>query len=591
MVLLQDTLIIDPVAKKNIESWLTGPYDEATKKEIEDLLKDHPQEISDAFYRDLDFGTGGLRGIMGVGCNRINKYTIRAATQALANYLHRLFPSITPSVFIGYDTRLNSRDFAVETAKVLAGNQIKVFFCDHPRPVPLVSFGCRYKKCQAGIMITASHNPAIYNGYKVYWSDGCQVLPPHDKGIISEYSRIKSFDQIKIGEFSSPNIVHMESEIDQAYMKAIEAYEYNRDLVQQEGKQLNIAYTSLHGTGINLLPKVLKSCGFTQLHLVEEQCKPDGNFPTIHFPNPEERSALKLGIELMLDLQTDILLATDPDCDRVGVTINHKGGVVLLTGNQVACLCLEYLCQTLSEQKKITHQTAFIKTIVTTELFRAIANKYGLPCFDVLTGFKFIGEKISQWEQELDSYQFIFGGEESFGYLLGTHVRDKDGVISSVLICEAALKAKLENKTLVDKLYDIYKKYGVYRESLITVEFEPTKQGMEKLANIMKLLRAQPPKVILGTPIVSIDDYLTGNKTWLASGKTDALTLPKSNVLTFNLADNTKLVIRPSGTEPKIKLYCGTVTNNPYSIDEGIEHCDVLATDYLKVMENFLLKQ
>lgn len=587
MALLQDSLALDATTKSNLDSWLNGSYDEATKNTIRQLMTDHPEEIADAFYRNLDFGTGGLRGIMGLGTNRINLYTIRFATQALANYLHRLFPSITPSVFVGYDTRNNSREFAEETAKVLAANNIRVFLCDNFRPVPILSFGCRYKKCQAAVMITASHNPANYNGFKIYWSDGGQVLPPHDKGIIAEYNQITSPSQVKITELSNSLIQRIENEIDQAYLTAIQSYQFNTDLVFREGKQLSIAYTSLHGTGIAIIPQALKRYGFTNLHLVEEQCRPNGDFPTVHCPNPEERSALKLGIELLLDEQTDILLATDPDCDRVGVVVNHKGGVVLLTGNQIACLCLDYLCQTLLDQKKISHKTAFIKTIVTSELFKTIANKYGLPCFDVLTGFKYIGEKITQWESE-GNYEFLFGGEESYGYLLGTHVRDKDAIVSSLLICETALKAKLENKTLVDKLNEIYKKYGVYREILKTIEFESSKQGIEKLNNAMKAIRAHPPKTILGTPVVSIDDYFIRTKTWLNSGKIESLILPKSNVIVFNLADNTKLVIRPSGTEPKIKLYCGTMTNNPYSVEEGIEHCDVLATDYLKVMENTL---
>jgi len=590
MTTVQNSVTFDNATKNNLDLWLNGNFDEKTKSEIRTMLQDNPQDIIDAFYRNLEFGTGGLRGIMGAGSNRLNVYTIKTATQGLANYLLKEFRGTTPSVFIGYDPRHHSKEFAEESAKVLAANQIKVFLFEDVRPVPMVSFGCRYKKCNAGIMITASHNPPEYNGYKVYWNDGGQVLPPHDKGIIDEVNNVTDINLIKTTSLPNPLVTMVGEEMDHAYLEAIQDLQFYPEINKKEGQKLHVVYSNLHGTGIKMVPKALKEWGFTDISYVESQEKPDGNFPTVHSANPEERATLKLGIELLFEKNGDLLLATDPDCDRVGIAVSHKNDVVLLSGNQVACLCLEHICQALVKKGGIPKNAAFIKTIVTTELFKAIADAYGAACFDVLTGFKYIGEKITQWSNEpANGYQFIFGGEESYGYLLGTLVRDKDAIISSALICEVALQAKLENKTLVDKLHELYEKYGVYRESLKSVNYPPTKLGMEQMDNAMKKMRSHPPHAILGTQVVSIDDYLTLTKTWLEDQRTEKLLLPKSNVIVFHLSDGTKLVVRPSGTEPKIKIYDGVVAKKFYTLSEGIEHCDVLCDDYIRVLENLLL--
>ncbi len=583
-----ETQMLDPAAQKNVQAWLDGNYDPASKEFIKKQLEENPQAVEDAFYCNLDFGTGGLRGLMGIGTNRMNLYTVRLATQGLANYLLKQHFGKRPAVFIGYDTRENSKEFAQEAALVLAANQIEVYLCKEFRPVPFISFGCRLNACNAAIMITASHNPPEYNGYKVYWGDGCQVLPPHDKGIIEEVRQISSIDQVKID--GSADLIHqVDQTLDQAYLAAVKELQCHPEITLAHGDKLSIIYTSLHGTGIAAVPELLQAWGLKNIHYVKEQCKPHGQFPTAHSPNPEDKTALKLGMEVLEELQGDLLLATDPDCDRVGIVINHKGKFTILTGNQVACLLLDYLCQSLTRQKRMPAKAAFIKTIVTSELFKAIANHYGCPCFDVLTGFKYIGEKITEWEKDPQGYNFVFGGEESLGYLCGTHVRDKDAVISSALICEMALQAKLEGKTLIDRLLELYTKFGVFRESLKSVNYPLTRAGMQQLDLAMKKLRKNPLKAVLGTPVVCIEDYKTSQCTFFDTGNVEPLTLPSSDVLVYHLKDGTKLVIRPSGTEPKIKIYCGTVSKTFYSLDEGIEHCDVLAEDYLRVLESLLL--
>ena len=589
MITLPESISLDDTTKKNVERWLTENYDEDTKNQIRELLEEHPQEVLDAFYTNLSFGTGGLRGIMGVGSNRMNVYTVRAATQGLANYLNKQHPGKESSVLVGYDSRLNSKLFAEETAKVLAANGIRVHLFQELRPVPLVSFGCRLKKCDAAVMITASHNPPQYNGYKVYWNDGAQVLPPHDQGIINEVNKITDTAQVKTTLLTHQLISMLGSEVDEAYLKAALNLQLYPEQNKQFGNTLHVTYSNLHGTGITLVPKILASWGFTQVHIVEKQKEPDGNFPTTPHPNPEEHAALKLGVEVMLETHSDILLATDPDADRVGVVVNLKGGPIFFTGNQIACICLEHILEALKAQNKMPRRAAVIKTIVTSDLFKAISDAYGVACFDVLTGFKYIAEKIHQWEQDPNGYQYLFGGEESYGYLLGTNSRDKDAVISCALICEVALQAKQQDKTLVDKLNDLYNKYGVYRDKLISLNLEDSKAGKERMKSIMQQIRSTPLQSILGTPVVKIDDYQNSTSVTLSSGKTETLTLPKSNVLVYYLADGTKLVIRPSGTEPKIKLYCSTHKLKAYTLEETIEHCDVLADEYLKTIKNRLL--
>lgn len=545
--------------------WLEGDYDEATKAEIRRLEKEDPQELEDAFYTNLSFGTGGLRGIMGVGTNRMNGYTVRAATQGLANYL---MTQQGKSVVIGYDSRHHSREFAEEAAKVLAANDIEVFIYKELRPVPIVSFGVLHKKATAGIMITASHNPPKYNGYKVYWDYGGQVLPPHDQGIIDEVNKITDNKQVKITDFSNRLIHEIDDEIDNAYIKTIRDLQYHPGDNHTHGKELKIVYSSLHGAGITMVPPALNDWGFTNLSIVKAQAAPDGDFPTVTSPNPEEHSALALGIEELKKVNGDLLIATDPDTDRLGCVVMHENKPFFFNGNEIACLLLEHICRSL---KPMPPKAMFVKTIVTTELFRAIAEHHGAGCLDVLTGFKYIGQKIAQWENEsVAPHHYIFGGEESYGYLLGTHVRDKDAIISATCLAEAALQLKRQNKTLVDLLYEIYQTYGIYREKLASLTFEG-KEGAEKMAAMMKNLRSNPPTILADQPVEIMEDYLTHTRHHISTKHTETLTLPASNVLRFWLADGTKIVIRPSGTEPKIKLYVALHDKHHHSDTHALE--------------------
>ncbi len=580
----------DPATQKNIDSWLNGQYDEETKTEIRRMIQEDPQKATDAFYTSLSFGTGGLRGVVGVGTNRVNKYTVMAATQGLANYLALQPPKEgSHSVFIGYDCRHTSRQFAEDTARVLAGNNIHVYLCHELRPTPLVSFGCRARHCSAAIVITASHNPPEYNGYKVYWDDGGQIVPPQDDGIIQEVNKIVDMSMVHIADLSSPLIETVGDEIDEEYIATIRPLQNYPESNKQHGKNLKVVYTSLHGTGITMIPKTLADWGFTNCILVQEQSQPDGSFPTVKSPNPEERSALKMGMDLLSKVEGDILLATDPDADRLAVAVRHNGKVELLNGNQIACICLEHICRALIKQKRLPENAAFVKTIVTTELFRVIAEAYGRRCFDVLTGFKFIAAMIHEWEQSPDGYQYIFGGEESFGYLLGTAVRDKDAVISAALISEVALQAKLQDKTLVDLLQHLYQKYGVYREKLVSIYYGEGKTNKELMDQAMARLRANPPKTIHGTPVISIEDYQTSTHTDVRMNTTTPIDLPKSNVYRFNLSDSSKVVVRPSGTEPKIKLYCGVSRPSlSTSHERVISQCDAAADDLLESVVKIL---
>lgn len=578
---------LDQQTRKNLRQWMNGDYDDETKDKIAMMLSGDPKEIINAFYKTLTFGTGGLRGIMGVGSNRMNDYTVRGATQGLANYIHKVIGKDgKASVLIGYDSRHNSKRFAEEASKVLAANGIGAYLFKELRPVPLVSFGCRLKKCIAAIMITASHNPPEYNGYKVYWDDGGQVLPPHDQGIISEVEKITDLSQIKTTLLTNPLVTMIGQGIDEGYLQAIDPLQHYQEINQKEGGNLKIIYTSLHGAGVTMVPKALERWGFTNLHIVEKQREPDGDFPSVHSPNPEERSTLKIGIETLNSLEGDILLATDPDVDRVGIAVRHHGNVVLLTGNQLACLFLNHVLSALKTQERLPEKPAVAKTIVTSELFKVLANRYKIRCANVLTGFKYIAEQIRRWEE--DGIQFLFGGEESYGYLLGTHARDKDAVISCALACEIALKGKIEGKTLVDLLYELYKDNGIFREQLMTLKFEESREGKEEMNNAMKALRENPPKSILGTKILSVEDYFTSTKTDLVTGESAPLTLPKSNVLLFWLEDQTKLVVRPSGTEPKVKLYCGVQSQKTEDVPLAIEHCDTLAKDYLTTLKSMI---
>lgn len=581
--------LVDDATRKNIDTWLEGDYDEKTKEEIRKLEEEDPQGLMDAFYTTLSFGTGGLRGIMGVGCNRMNEYTIRAATQGLANYIGLNNPSgETPAVFIGYDSRNNSPHFAMEAAKVLAGNGIKVYLSEQLRATPLVSFGCREKKCQAALVITASHNPPEYNGFKVYWDDGAQVLFPHDTRIIVEVKKVKSPLQVKVAAEDHELIEMIGDEHEQSFISITNTLQNYKEDNAGKGDSLSIVYTSLHGTGINIVPRVLNDWGFKNVHIVEEQKVPNGDFPTVSKPNPEEKEAMQLGINKLVELHSDILLGTDPDTDRMGAIVMHKGEPVFLSGNQISCILLYHLCEALTEQHRMPDKAAFISTIVSTDLFNVIAESYGGKCVDVLTGFKHIASQIRDWEASPDGLDFVFGAEESFGYLLGTHVRDKDAISACALICEAALQAKLHGKTLVDILHDIFHKYGVYADKLHTVNFADGKEGREEMKQIMTNLRGAPPTDFCGSPVVSVEDYLKATRTDLRTGNTETLNFPHSNVLLFRLENGNKIAIRPSGTEPKVKIYCGVKNGEISDLKAGLAHCEEEADKLIEEMSQKL---
>jgi phosphomannomutase len=568
--------------QENLDLWLNAQIDPQTRSQLDRMILESPDELNDAFYQKLAFGTGGMRGVMGIGTNRLNTYTIGMATQGLANYL--LQENREHSVFIGYDCRHNSRLFAEEAARVLAGNGIRVYLTKELRPTPYVSFGCRLFHCSAGIMITASHNPPEYNGYKVYGSDGGQIVSPQDKEIIEQVDAISSLDKIKkTDSINHPLIEEVLEQVDHAYLTAIAKQQFYPEVNRSKGQTLHIVYSNLHGTGITLIPRALDSWGFPQLSLVEEQNEPDGNFPTVDLPNPEEENALKMGLEKLERLKADLLIATDPDADRVAVAVRHQGRSERIDGNQMACILLNHICAALPQMPE---NTAFVKTIGTTELFRAIAESHGGACIDVLTGFKYIAEKIAKWEKDPNGLHFIFGGEESCGYLLGTHARDKDAIISSALIAEAALQAKLEGKTLVDRLHDIWKTYGMYADTQRALGFPETKEGHDKIEKGITRLRTDPPQMINGMAVSVIEDYFTSTKTCLSSGKKEQLTLPKSAVLRLFMEDGSKLMIRPSGTEPKIKFYCGVFQKEFASVAEAWDNLKLKSESYLNALQN-----
>lgn len=554
---------MDAKINQRIESWLDGPYDEAVKAEIRKLERDNPKALEEAFFKELAFGTGGMRGKMGIGTNRMNRYTIRFASQGFANYLKKEGKGPL-SVLIGYDVRKNSPEFAWEAARVFAGNGIDVLLLDRFCPTPLVSFGCRHFKCSGAVMITASHNPPEYNGYKVYWSDGAQVVSPHDEGIIQEVREIRGPDQVKLAEENSKRIRRIGSELDLAYLSIL-----REKKLAEKGASLQIVYTNLHGTGIRIVPEALESWGFSSLSFVEEQKEPNGNFPNAPSPNPEEKKALALGMAQLKKEDADLLIATDPDADRMGVVALHNKEPFFFTGNQIACLCLYHICRSLDVKNAL-----FIKTIVTTELFRAIAESFGGTCMDVLTGFKYIAEQIDRAQGKT----FLFGAEESYGYLYDRFVRDKDAISSACLIAEAASLAKKEGKTLVDRMYELYQKFGIYRESLVNIAFPDSPEGMAKMQAIMTRLRKEPPKRIGVNHVERLDDFLKPQAP-----------LPKSDVLRFWLSDGSKLVIRPSGTEPKVKIYIEVVQRKPGDLLAEISRLDARIKDLEKSFSLLLL--
>lgn len=537
--------------KSKAQKWLDGNYDEETKTEIRKMLQEDEEGLIDAFYKDLEFGTGGLRGIMGPGTNRMNIYTVGMATQGYSNYLKKEFSALKQiSVCIAHDPRNNSRKFAEAAAGIFSGNGFKVYLFDSLRPTPELSFAIRHFGAQGGIVITASHNPKEYNGFKAYWDDGGQVISPHDTNIIDEVNQIKSIEEIR---FNGPvsNIETIGKEIDEIYTDKIKGLSLSPEIIEKY-KNLKIVYTPIHGTGVKLVPMALKKFGFRNIINVPEQDINDGNFPTVISPNPEEPAALKMALDKAREKDADLVMATDPDGDRVGIAVkDSKGNFVLLNGNQTGSLLVYYLLSLWSEKGKLAGKEYVCKTIVTTELIADMARKFKVELFNVLTGFKFIADLIRSHE---GSKTFIGGGEESYGYLAGEFVRDKDAVMACALIAEATAWAMSQGKSLYDLLMDIYLEFGFYKESLTNV-VKKGKSGAEEIQKMMDTLRNNPPSKLNHSDVVVRHDYLIQKTFDLKTGREKAITLPKSNVLQFILEDGSKISVRPSGTEPKIKFY------------------------------------
>lgn len=541
---------MEAAIREKVQSWLDGNYDSTVKEYIRTIEKENPAELADAFYRNLEFGTGGLRGIMGVGTNRMNKYTVGMATQGYANYLKQSFPGQEVRVAIAHDCRNNSRLFAEITAGVFAANGIKVFLFESLRPTPELSFTIRHLKCQGGVVCTASHNPKEYNGYKAYWTDGGQLVPPHDKNVIKEVEKIASVDEVKWSG-GEQNITIIGKEMDEAYMQMVQGLSVYPEVIKRQ-HDLKIVFTSIHGTGIVLVPEVLKRFGFTNVHIVEEQRNPDGNFPTVVYPNPEESEAMSIGLNQAKKLDADILLGTDPDSDRVGIGVKDKKGEwVLMNGNQTAVLAFNYMIEARRSKGIAQPNDMVIKTIVTTEMIDEIARRNQIACYNVLTGFKWIAELIKEKEGKEN---YVIGGEESYGLMIGDQIRDKDAISAVALLCEMAAYEKDKGRTLFEKMIDLYVQYGFYKEHLISI----TKKGMDgqkQIADMMESYRSNPPQSINGSAVVQLLDYEKRTGRNLQSGESWEIKLPKSNVLQFILADGSKISARPSGTEPKIKFY------------------------------------
>ena len=529
--------------KARIDSWLNGSYDEETKKEIKALLDaGNEKELIDAFYRDLEFGTGGLRGIMGVGTNRMNKYTVGVATQGLANYILKQGGG-DYKVAIGYDSRNNSDVFSKAAAEILSSNGISVYLYDDIHPISLLSYAVRSLGCIAGIVVTASHNPKEYNGYKVYWTDGAQVIPPHDKNIIDEVLKVKP-EEVKMGDASKVTLIG--KDIEDKYMNDLMGYLVNPDIIKKH-HDIKIVYTPIHGSGYKMVPMALRKAGFTNLTTMEGAQPPNGNFPTVESPNPENPEALKIAVDKAKEIGAELVMGTDPDCDRMGCALLTKdGSYMYLTGNQIGSIMAYYLIT----NKKNVKNPFIVKTIVTTELARAIADANNVKLYDVLTGFKWIADVIERDKEGT----YLFGFEESFGYCINSNVRDKDGVSSCLMLAEVLAYCKENNITLADYLESIYEKYGYFYEETISITKKGA-DGAKAIADLMTYYRNNLPKEISGVEVVSISDYEKKEVYDNTGKKINDITLPKSNVLQYILADKTKITIRPSGTEPKIKFY------------------------------------
>lgn len=544
--------------------WLAQDiFDKATKDELRGI-EDNSKEIEDRFYKDLEFGTGGLRGVIGAGTNRMNRYTVGRATQGLANYINKCGIKVS-SVAIAYDSRRFSREFAAEAASVLNGNNIKAYLFEDIRPTPELSFAVRELKAAAGIVITASHNPPEYNGYKVYWNDGAQIVSPVAEELMSEINSIGDFGAIRTMESSKAEenglLQIIGKDIDDIYIEKVKSLALNPDLAGELGENLSIVYTPLHGTGNLPVRRVLSEMGFANISVVPEQELPDGNFPTVKYPNPEEHEAFTLAIKLAEDRKADVIIGTDPDCDRVGAVVRDKQGkYVVLTGNQTGALLIDYMLSSLKEQGRLTFKDAIVNTVVTGKLGEEIAKSYGVEVISVLTGFKYIGEKIKEF-QASGELEFVFGYEESYGYLAGDFVRDKDAVIASMLICEMTAYYKKMGMSLYDRLMQLFDKYGYFKEGLGSIAFKG-KEGMESMRSLIDQIRHNHIESLNGVKVSEFRDYITYQ---------GAIKLPKENMLSFILEDKSWFAIRPSGTEPKLKLYYSVTGTNLQDADERLE--------------------
>jgi phosphoglucomutase len=564
---------IDPAILSRAQSWLDGNVDAETKSSIKKLIEENPTELVDSFYQDLEFGTGGLRGLMGVGTNRMNVYTVGMATQGLANYLLQSFPGEEIKVVITHDSRINNTLFAKTTADVFTANGIKVLYFREMRPTPMLSFALRYFHCKSGVMITASHNPKEYNGYKAYWEDGAQVVAPHDSNIIKEVQKITSFDMVNWNK--NDELLHyIESDFDHIYLDRVKELSLSKSSIEAQ-KSMSIVFSPIHGASGKMVPDALKTFGFSNVHVVKEQIEPDGTFPTVVYPNPEEAEALTLSIELGKKVGAELVLACDPDGDRYAAVVpNEQGEFELLNGNQTGTLLTYYLLSKWKDKGKLDGNQFIVNTIVTTELINELAAGFGVTCYNVLTGFKNIASIIRDLEGKK---KYIGGGEESYGYLVGDFVRDKDGVSACAMVAEAVAFYKTQGKNVFQVLAEIYSQFGFYKESLISVT-KKGKDGAEQIQKLMADFRVNPPTEMNGSKVVKIIDVKNSTITNIDTGKVEPLEMDKSNVMQFYLEDGSKISARPSGTEPKIKYY--------FSVNATLSNPE----DYRKV-ENQLIEK
>ena len=564
------------------QAWLNNDYfDRETKEELE-KISGNEKEIEDRFYTSLDFGTGGLRGVIGAGTNRINKYVVRKATQGLANYIAKNGDK-AKGVVISHDSRYKSREFAIEAALVLAANKIKAYLFDDLRPTPELSFAVRKLEATAGIMLTASHNPPEYNGYKVYWEDGGQIVPPHDKGIIAEVNAIENFEDVNI---ISEEVAREEGlfeiidpKMDDKYIKTLKDLSLNPEVIKEVADDFHLVYTPLHGTGNIPVQRILKELGFKNLHVVKEQEAPDPEFPTVAYPNPEEPNVFEMGVKLAGQTDAQLVMANDPDADRVGIAVKDTDdNWIFLNGNEVGILLTEYIIKSLDE---VSDNAVVIKTVVTTEMINPIAKKYNLDVMNTLTGFKYIGEKIREFEEGKYDKEYLFGFEESYGYLYGTHARDKDAIVATMLIAEMAAYYQAQGSSLYQELMRMYEEYGYYKADLEAIKM-PGKAGKEKIASLLKSLREDSPAEINRQRVVVIKDYLVSKEYDITTGEEKIIDLPESNVLQFLLEDDSLVTVRPSGTEPKIKFYFSVVGDSNLAADEKLANLKEAVMELIK---------